>query len=129
MKQDLLSSGSQASVVDVALLPMMMVMCDEEDKICGLCYPSSSRHSMCSTCGPRDIISLVTPRLGDGGGNSTHHRFISRILCIIFFINILHCIHQISQVGVNSSGICPRDPHKTSGMCPNNSLIKRARYL
>jgi hypothetical protein len=31
---------------------------------CGLNWSSGSRHSMSSTCGPRDIISLVTPRLG-----------------------------------------------------------------
>jgi hypothetical protein len=65
MKQDLLSSGSQAGVVDVALLQMMMmVKCGEEEGLCGLCYASGSRHSMSATCGPRDIISLVTPRLG-----------------------------------------------------------------
>jgi hypothetical protein len=63
MKQDLLSSGSQTGVVDVALLPMMMVKHGEEEGLCGLCYPSGSRHSMSATCGPRDIISLVTPRL------------------------------------------------------------------
>jgi hypothetical protein len=31
----------------------------------GLCsFPSGSRYSMSATCGPRDMISLVTPRLG-----------------------------------------------------------------
>jgi hypothetical protein len=65
MKQDLLSSGSQTGVVDVALLQMMMMVnCGEEEGLCGLCYPSDSQHSMSATCGPRDIISLVTPRLG-----------------------------------------------------------------
>jgi hypothetical protein len=31
--------------------------------------PSGSRHSMSATCGPRDIISLVTPRLGVTSGS------------------------------------------------------------
>jgi hypothetical protein len=41
---------------------MMMVNCGEIEGLCGLCYASGSRHSMSATCGPRDIISLVTPR-------------------------------------------------------------------
>jgi hypothetical protein len=65
MKQGLLSSGSQGGVVDVTMLPMMMMVnCGEEEGLYGMCYPSGSRHSMSATCRPRDIISLVTPRLG-----------------------------------------------------------------
>jgi hypothetical protein len=31
---------------------------------------SGSRYSMSRTCGPRDIISLVIPKLGDNNQNS-----------------------------------------------------------
>jgi hypothetical protein len=68
MKQDLLSSVDQAGVVDVA---MLLTMSGDVwwrggalSAQCGLCWSSGSRHSMSATCGPRDIISLVTPRLG-----------------------------------------------------------------
>jgi hypothetical protein len=50
--------------VDVTLLLMMMVNYHEDEGICGLCYLSDYQHSMFATCGPQDIISLVTPRLG-----------------------------------------------------------------
>ena len=64
MKQDLSPSVDQVSVVDAALLMMVMVKCGEEEGIYGLCCPSSSRHSMSATCGPQEIIALVTPRVG-----------------------------------------------------------------
>jgi hypothetical protein len=64
MKQDLLPSVDQVSVVDTTPLLMMMVKHGEEEGLCGMCCPSSSRHSMSATYGPQDIISLVTPRLG-----------------------------------------------------------------
>jgi hypothetical protein len=60
----MLYSRSQAGVVDVALFPMMMVKHGEEEGLYGLCYASGSRHSMSATYGPREIIFLVTPRLG-----------------------------------------------------------------
>jgi hypothetical protein len=78
MKQDLSPSVDQVSVVDVALLLMMMVKCGEEEGLCGLCCPSNSRHSMSATCGPRDIISLVTPRLG---GFSLHFYVTTTSMC------------------------------------------------
>jgi hypothetical protein len=55
----------QADVVDVALL---LVMNDGVIKnrrgLAGSAGQSDSRHSMSATCGPRDMISLVTPSLG-----------------------------------------------------------------
>jgi hypothetical protein len=72
MIPDLLPHGArpvvfldQADVVDVALL---LVMNDEalmkKRGPPGSVGQSGSRHSMSATCGPRDIISLVTPSLG-----------------------------------------------------------------
>ena len=57
------SFGSQTSVVDDSLLSMMMVKRGKEEGLYGSCYPSDSWHSVSTTCGPRDIISLVTPKL------------------------------------------------------------------
>ena len=34
---------------------------------------SGSRYSMSRTCGPRDIFSLVIPKLGDNRGNTDHY--------------------------------------------------------
>jgi hypothetical protein len=52
MKQDLLSYESQTSVVDVALLSVMMVKHGEEEGLYGLHYASGSQHSMSATRGP-----------------------------------------------------------------------------
>jgi hypothetical protein len=65
VKKDLLSYGSQVGVVEFSLLPMMMVKRGEYEGLCGLCYAFDSLHSMSATCGPRYIISLVTPKLLD----------------------------------------------------------------
>jgi hypothetical protein len=47
---------------------MLLVMCImhhvKKEPFRAMLYPSGSRHSMIATCGSRDIISLVTPRLG-----------------------------------------------------------------
>jgi hypothetical protein len=59
-----LSSGGQASVVDNALLSMMMVNCGEEEGIFRVFYAYGSCHSMFATYKPQDIISLVSPRIG-----------------------------------------------------------------
>jgi hypothetical protein len=54
----------QAGVMDVALL---LVMYDGASMNrrgpWGYASQSGSRHSMSATCGPRDMISLVTPSL------------------------------------------------------------------
>jgi hypothetical protein len=60
MEQALLSSVSQASVVDVVVVGQM-VMCG---KIGASASSSASQYSMFATRGNRDIISLVTPRNG-----------------------------------------------------------------
>jgi hypothetical protein len=42
----------------------------------GSAVQSDSRHSMSATCGPRDMISLVTPSLGGGNRNNIRwHQF------------------------------------------------------
>jgi hypothetical protein len=68
MKQDLLSFLGQAGVADTAMLLTMngdvWWRGGALSAQCGLNWSSGSRHSMSATCGPRDIISLVTPRLG-----------------------------------------------------------------
>jgi hypothetical protein len=38
----------------------------------GHAKPSASRYSMSRTCGPRDVISLVIPRVGDNKPNQQH---------------------------------------------------------
>jgi hypothetical protein len=65
MKQDLLVLWDQANVVDVALLLVMSgdAIMNRRD-LAGSAAQSNSRHSMSATCGPQDMISLVTPSLG-----------------------------------------------------------------
>jgi hypothetical protein len=66
----------QVGVADAAMLLIMSgdAWCRGGDLSaqCGLYWSSSSRHSMSATYGPRDIISLVTPRLG---GNNPKAKF------------------------------------------------------
>jgi hypothetical protein len=65
MKKDLLSFGSQAGVVGVAILLTINgdVWLRGGDLLaqCGIFQSSSSQHSMCATYEPRYIIFLVTP--------------------------------------------------------------------
>jgi hypothetical protein len=74
----------QADVVDVSLLLVM-----NDDAIMnrrgpvGSAGQYDSRHSMSSTCGPRDMISLVTPSLG-GNMQSPHGSgYLEVILAVI----------------------------------------------
>jgi hypothetical protein len=69
MKQDMLSSRSQVWCGGCCyVVMMMMVNYGGEEGIyflnVGFIDQSGSRNSMFSTYGTRDIISLVTPRLG-----------------------------------------------------------------
>jgi hypothetical protein len=64
----------QAEVMDVVVADKVEALKDER---MGPLSPFSSRYgsrySMSRTCGPRDIISLFIPRLGD---NRYHHQFL-----------------------------------------------------
>jgi hypothetical protein len=75
MKQDMLSYVDQVGVANIVmLLTMSGDVCWRRGALstqCGLCRSSGSRHFMFATCGPRDIISLVIPRLG---GNKAEMR-------------------------------------------------------
>jgi hypothetical protein len=66
MEQDPLLLQNHADGMDVAAADIMEGM---KKKRMGLPGPSSSqygsRYSISRTCGPRDIISLVIPRIGD----------------------------------------------------------------
>jgi hypothetical protein len=51
-------------VMDIALLLMMYGGASMNRRgPAGYASQSNSRHSMYTTCGPRDMISIVTPRL------------------------------------------------------------------
>jgi len=74
MKKDLFSFLGHASVADVDSLLMtndyMWRRGGALSTQCGLSLSSGSRHSMYSTWGAWEIISLVTPRLGGNNANS-----------------------------------------------------------
>jgi hypothetical protein len=66
MEQDPFLLQDQADVMDVAAADKVEALKNERMGPPGPCSSqSSSRYSMSRTCGPRDIISLVIPRLGD----------------------------------------------------------------
>jgi hypothetical protein len=59
---------------------------------------SGSRYSMSRTCGPRDVISLVIPRLGDNklNYNQTHNNSGPKPT----LLNILSLLFQIQFIVV-----------------------------
>jgi hypothetical protein len=66
MEQDPFLLQDQADVMDVAAADKVEALKNERMGPPGPCSSrSGSRYSMSRTCGPRDIISLVIPRLGD----------------------------------------------------------------
>jgi hypothetical protein len=65
MEQDSLLQQDQAEVMDAAAADKVEVLKNEKMGPPGPCSSrSDSRYSMSRTCGPRDIISLVIPKLG-----------------------------------------------------------------
>jgi hypothetical protein len=70
MEQDPSLPQDQAEVMDAAAADKVEALKNEWMGPPGPCSSrSDSLYSMPRTCGPRDIISLVIPKLGD---NSTH---------------------------------------------------------
>jgi hypothetical protein len=73
MKQEVMSFGGQADVVKAIVLLKknggVWWRGGDLSAQCGICQSSISRHSMFTTCEPREIISLVTPRHGGRGTN------------------------------------------------------------
>jgi hypothetical protein len=66
MEQDPFLLQDQADVMDVVVADKVEVLKKKRMGPPGPCSSrSGSRYSMSRTCGPRDIISLVIPRLGD----------------------------------------------------------------
>jgi hypothetical protein len=66
MEQDPFLLQDQADVMDVVAADKVEVLKKKRMGPLGPCSSrSGSRYSMSRTCGPRDIISLVIPRLGD----------------------------------------------------------------
>jgi hypothetical protein len=66
MEQDPFLLQDQAEVMDVVVADKVEALKNERMGPPGPCSSrSGSRYSMSRTCGPRDIISLVIPRLGD----------------------------------------------------------------
>jgi hypothetical protein len=66
MEQDPLLLQDQVEVMDVATTNKVEVLKEEKMGPPGPCSSrSGSRYSMSRTCGPRDIISLVIPKVGD----------------------------------------------------------------
>jgi hypothetical protein len=72
MEQDPLLLQDQAEVMDVVAADKVEALKNEKMGPPGPCSSrSGSRYSMSRTCGPRDIISLVIPKLGDQNPIST----------------------------------------------------------
>jgi hypothetical protein len=66
MEQDPFLLQDQAEVMDVAAADKVKALKNERMGPPGPCSSRSGfRYSMSRTCGPRDIISLVFPRLRD----------------------------------------------------------------
>jgi hypothetical protein len=66
MEQDPFLLQDQVEVMDVVVAVKVEVLKNEKMDPLGPCSSQSgSRYSMSRTCGPRDIISLVIPKLGD----------------------------------------------------------------
>jgi hypothetical protein len=66
MEQDPLLLQDQAEVIDATATDKVEVLKEENMGPPGPCSSrSGSRYSMSRTCGPRDIISLVIPKVGD----------------------------------------------------------------
>jgi hypothetical protein len=66
MEQDPFLLQDQADVMDVVVADKVEALKKKRMGPPGPCSSrSGSRYSMSRTCGPRDIISLVIPRLGD----------------------------------------------------------------
>jgi hypothetical protein len=66
MEQDPFLLQNQAEVLDVTVADKVEALKNEKMGPPRLCSSRSrSRYSMSRTCGPRDIISLVIPKLGD----------------------------------------------------------------
>jgi hypothetical protein len=61
MEQDLLLLQDQAGGMDIAAVDKWVAL----KKRGAMLKSSGSRHSMSRTCVPRDMISLVIPRVGD----------------------------------------------------------------
>jgi hypothetical protein len=79
MEQDPFLLQDQAEVMDVVAADKVEALKNEKMGPPGPCSSrSGSRYSMSRTCGPRDIISLVIPKLGDN---------ISQYLPLCFIIN------------------------------------------
>jgi hypothetical protein len=66
MEQDPFLLQDQAEVTNVIVAHKVEALKNEKMGPSGPCPSrSGSRYSMSRTCGPRDIISLVIPKLGD----------------------------------------------------------------
>jgi hypothetical protein len=75
---------------------------------------SGSRYSMSRTCGPRDVISLVIPRLGDNRSEEEHehhlrlalqvlreHQLYAKLMKCSFYQEQIHYLgHIISEEGI-----------------------------
>jgi hypothetical protein len=85
MEQDPFLLQDQAEVMDAAAADKVEVLKNERMGHPGPCSSQSGSHySMSRTCGPRDIISLVIPRLGDNMTLSLSAMFIYNVLRLIF---------------------------------------------
>ena len=66
MEQDLLLLQDQTEVMDAVAGGTVEALKEEKIGPLGPCSSrSGSQYSMSRTCGPRDIISLVIPKVGD----------------------------------------------------------------
>jgi hypothetical protein len=71
MEKDPSLLQDQAEVTDVAAADKVEALKNEKMGLPGPCSSrSGSRYSMSRTCGPRDIISLLIPKLEDNRNHS-----------------------------------------------------------
>jgi hypothetical protein len=91
MEQDPSLLQDQAEVMDVVVADKVEALKEEKMGPPGLCSSrSSSRYSMSRTSGPRDIISLVIPKVGD---NTMEWRVFN------FTLLLSGCTTQLHVVG------------------------------
>jgi hypothetical protein len=94
MEKDPSMLQDQGEVMDVVVADKVEALKRRKDGPCS--SRSASRYSMSRTCGPRDIISLVIPKMGitsgSNSGTCSHHRAheqlnISGITCNLLDLN------------------------------------------
>jgi hypothetical protein len=100
MEQDPLLLKDQADGMDVVVAGKVEVLEKKRMGPPGPCLSRyGSRYSMSKTCGTRDIISLVIPRLGYNTLNEPEIKIKTMMLTI--FISIADSLHSMGMLEVD----------------------------